>query len=99
AGVAEAGSCRDLLQRKGSLLQKTPRLVDPEAADQLGGRFVEVRAAPAAQRAGAHPDPCRDPLDGQRLVDVLENERRDVAQLGRLCCLALQRLTELRLVP
>ena len=56
-------------------------------------------AAPAAERARAHPDPRRDAVHGQRLVDVLENERRDVAQPGRLLLLPLQRRAELRLIP
>ena len=40
---------------------------------------------------GLMPTPARDPLDRQRLVEVLEDERRDVAQLRRLLLLPPQR--------
>src|SRR6266850_1374089 len=51
ADVAESCSRTDVLDREIGLLEQSPRLIDPDAAYEFGRRLVEVRAAPAAQRA------------------------------------------------
>ena len=99
--LASPRPVRAVMSLSGSDVSSSSRRASSmrSAAHQLGGRFAEVLAAPAAERARAHADPARDPLDRQRLVEVLEDERRDVAQLRRLLLLPLQRRAELRLIP
>ncbi len=61
------------------------RFVEPEAAHELGRRLVEVLAAPPGERAGTHRGLAREPLDGERLVQVFEHVCGEAAErLGSL---------------
>src|SRR5258705_8282380 len=75
ADVTEPGSRTDVLDGEIGLLEQSPRLVDPDATHEIGGRLVEMSAAPAAERTRAHSNRVRETLHPQRLLAGLEGER------------------------
>jgi len=97
ADVTEPGSRTDVLDWEIGLLEQSPRLVDPDPTHEICRRLVEMRAAPAAERTGAHANRIRETFHRERLVEVLEDERVDVEVLGRDPFLAAECGAELRL--
>jgi hypothetical protein len=60
------------------------RFVEPKTAHDFGWRFVEMLAAPAAERTLTHTDARCDLRDGKWLIEVLENEACDVTKFRGL---------------